>query len=365
LGKPIDQIDHIQEDIIPARVEVTHFIRYRYWCPHCKDVLTAPYAPDEVPCGYLGARTLTSMILLKFYHGLPGNKIRDIFRDFCGLTVSEGAITQALQRLARYLGIETHVILQAIKEAPVKHADETGWKVNGVNHWLWAFINDHWAYYQIDRSRGSKVPKALLGHPFKGILVSDFYSAYNRLSGAKQKCWVHLLREIRNVRGKDPPDSFRGPEKKIKRILGDALRLDQRRKKMARSVFRQRQKRIEKRFLDFAYATYTNKHWRRLSKRLAKYAKDLFVFLDVPGLSRDNNVAERGIRPHVIIRNRSYQNRTDKGSLAHSRLTSLIHTLQLQNKKPLASLQTAYLHHRQQEDLEKSTPILFNTNSPH
>lgn len=356
LGAPIETTEHIQEDIIPARVEVTRFKRNRYWCSHCQTVLTAPYAPDEVPSGYLGARTLLSMVLLKYYHGLPGNKIRDIFRDFCGLHVSEGAITQALQRLAAYLKTEKEIILQAIRRAAFKHGDETGWKVNGVKHWLWAFVNDHWAYFDIQRSRGRRVVKDILGASPQGILITDFYSAYDGLSGDQQKCLVHLRREVRRCRGPDPPEDFRKPEKKFKRLLSDALRLGQQRSKFSALAFKRRVRRIHDRFVDFGTDTYSNKDWQRLSKRLLQYEDELLRFLEVPGLPSDNNPAERAIRPHVIIRNRSFQNRTINGAQAHGTLTSLIHTLQRQNRNPLSFLRSAYLHHRQGH----SANILFN-----
>ncbi len=76
-------------------------------------------------------------------------------------SVSEGAIAQALQRLGAYLQIETGQILTAIRNAAHKHADETGWKINGIGHQLWAFLTDRWALVHINKSRGSKVPKAI------------------------------------------------------------------------------------------------------------------------------------------------------------------------------------------------------------
>jgi len=42
-------LEHIQEDIIPARVEVTLFKRHRYYCSNCQKLVTAPYAPEEIP----------------------------------------------------------------------------------------------------------------------------------------------------------------------------------------------------------------------------------------------------------------------------------------------------------------------------
>ena len=72
------------------------------------------------------------MVMLEYHYVLPGNKIKAILKDLCGLTVSEGGIAQALQRLGRYLRVEAEVILKQVRQAAIKHADETGWKINGV-----------------------------------------------------------------------------------------------------------------------------------------------------------------------------------------------------------------------------------------
>lgn len=355
LGKPTGVIEHIQEDIIPSYVEVTRYRRYRYWCCHCNGYVAAPYAADEVPHGYLGPRALAMMVWLKYYHCLPGNKIKDIFHDFCQLNISEGAIPQALQRLAKYLQVEANTILEGIRKAAYKHGDETGWNINGVSHWLWTLVNKHWAYFHVNRSRGSKVIKELLGDPFHGVLVSDFFSAYNKLKGIKQKCLVHLRREMHNMKGNDPPESFLKPYKKLNRILNDALRLADRRKTMSALLFRHRSRRIKERLLNFACANYSHKVWKRISKRLLKYEQELFTFLEHPEVPNNNNAAERSIRPHVIFRNRSFQNRTSKGADAHSTLTSILQTLALRKQNGMASLASAYVNHRQGH----KQPILF------
>jgi transposase len=109
----------------------------------------------------------------------PTNKIQTLLHDLCGLKVSQGAITQSFQRLAGYLHIESGQIREAIRTAAIKHVDETGWTINGVSHWLWAFVNDTWAYFCVDKRRGSDVPIGILGKLFTGVLVSDFLHAYN------------------------------------------------------------------------------------------------------------------------------------------------------------------------------------------
>lgn len=357
LGSSAGVIEHIQEDIVPARVEVTRFLRHRYWCSGCRALVTAPAAPHEIPHSYLGPQALATMVWLKYHVVVPGNKIVALFQDLCGLTVSEGAVAHALQRLARHLGVEADVVLAALKSASVKHVDETGWKINGTGHWLWSVANALWSYTHIAESRGSKVPKALLGHPFQGVVVADFFSAYNKMRGLQQKCLVHLRRDIQEARGDHPPPDFTGPEKKIMRLLADAHRLAERRSLYSRLVFVRRVRRLKDRLFDFATAVYSHKVWQRLSARLLKHKDQIFTFLDIPGVPSDNNHAERAIRPHVILRNRSFHNRTDAGAHAHSVLTSLIQTLLLQKRPVIPEIACAYLAHRH----GLVAPILFTS----
>jgi transposase len=346
LGSSVGEDDHIQEDIVPAQVEVTRFVHLRYWCSHCRTVVSAPPAPDEIPHAYLGPQTLATMVWLKYHVVVPGNKIVALFKDLMGLTVSEGAVAQALQRLALWLGVEADVVLAALKEAPVKHVDETGWKINGKNRWLWSIADKLWSYTRIADSRGSKIPKALLGDPFHGVVVADFFSAYNKMHGVHQKCLVHLRRDIHKARADHPPPDFTSPEKKLRRLLADADRLAERRPGYSRLLFARRVRRLKERLFDFATQTYSHKTWQRLSARLLKHKDRIFTFLDVPGVPPDNNHAERAIRPHVILRNRSFQNRTDKGAHAHSVLTSLVQSLRLQKRSVIPGIASAYLAHR-------------------
>jgi transposase len=367
LGESKHYDEHVQEEIIPARVEVTRYRHWEYWCGTCQAHVVAPYAIEEIPYGHLGPRALSVMALLKYHYVLPGNKIKAILFELSGLKVSEGGIAQALQRLGQYLGAEAEAILGWIRQAAYKHADETGWKINGKNHWLWAFVNEMWGYYLIHKSRGSQVPKAILGNPVQGTLVSDFHSAYGKLQGKKQKCLVHLKREMKSCLGKDPPPEYRGPYRKLRRILSDAVSLDERRGKLSRLDFQRKARALKKRLLDFACGTYTDKNWKRLSKRLIRHADEMFTFLDQPGLPKDNNPAERSIRPHVILRNRSFQNRTRQGADAHGTLTSIIYSLMLQKKSALQEIQKAYPLHRQRSLVEQDgngqrrslTPIIF------
>jgi len=250
--------------------------------------------------------------------------------------------------LAQWLQVETDQILEAIRLSPQIHADETGWKVNGLGHWLWAFVNKRLAYYKIDKSRGSKVPKKILTKDYGGTLIVDFYSAYNKLPGKKQRCIVHLLREMHRVYEKEQSShTFLKYHKELKRIIDDALRLKEKRKLFPKITFERRVKRIKERLFLWSCRGYRNKHLNRLSKRFLKHWLHLVTFLENPEIPFSNNLAERMILPNVILRNRSYQNRSSKGAKAHEVLMSLIQTLRLQNESPVEWLKRAYLAHRQ------------------
>ena len=84
-------------------------------------------------------------------------------------------------------------IKQSIHHSPYVKADETGWRVNGENHWLWVSINNNAALYQFDKSRGSKVKNDILGEKCQEVLISNFYS-YNKLQARScKRCLRHLL----------------------------------------------------------------------------------------------------------------------------------------------------------------------------
>ncbi len=344
-------ITHTQEDLIPARTEVTLFERHRYFCKHCGKMVTAPYAPDEIPEGRIGPTALIHMAILKYHHALPGNKIVELFKELAEFQISEGAIGQALQRLAEWLRVEVGQILEAICQSPQIHIDETGWKVNGKGHWLWAFVNERLTYYKIDPSRSAKVPKQIIPTDYGGVIISDFYGAYNKLPGKKQKCLVHLMREMKKAREKDDSKEFVTYYKELKRILQDAMELSERRNEMPQESFLNRVSRLKKRLLAWSVRSYKDKCLRRLANRFLRYWFDLVTFLEESGVSFNNNLCERQIRHNVIIRNRSYQNRSQKGAHAHEVLMSLIQTLRLQKDSPVQFLKKAYLAHRQGDSI--------------
>ena len=108
-------------------------------------------------------------------------------------------------------------MLKRIRGSPVVHADETGWREDGVNGYVWTFSTPTERYF-LRRGRGKGVVDEVLGEfpgqgdgmLFSGVLVSDFYAAYSHYAGLKQRCWVHLLRDIDELEALYPQDTGLG-----------------------------------------------------------------------------------------------------------------------------------------------------------
>ena len=343
----IEVIEHIQEDIIPARVVVRKYRRHRYYCACCQKVVTAAYHPAQVPEGRLGANVLIQAAIFKYYHCLPYRKIASLMQDMCGLKVSPSALAQALQRMSRWLEVEEKVILEAIRGSPRVHIDETGWRLDGKNHWLWAFINELLAYYKIEPSRARRIVKEVLPEGVQRTIITDFYGVYFNLPYKRQKCLVHLLREFRSCSQSDGSVEYQENYKKIKRLFNDAIRLHGQSDHLSEETYQRRVRWIKITLFTFMHGNYRNKNLKRLCKRFSKFWLDMFVFLDDPKVAWNNNLAERMIRPNVIYRNRSFGNRSKAGAKAHATFMSLIQTLILQKQDVATFLKTAFITHRQ------------------
>ena len=78
-----------------------------------------------------------------------------------------------------------------------------------------------------------------------------------------------------------------------------------------------------------------------LFKRLRRHRNDLFTFLDQAGVPFDNNLAERAIRPAVIIRKNSYGNRSDQGANVQAILMTIFFTLKKRGHHPINTIYNA------------------------
>jgi hypothetical protein len=318
---------------------VTEHTIPRYWCPQCRDTVE-PVVPDALPGSTIGLRVVVLSAWLHYLLGTTLAQILDVFNFHLHFKLTAGGLVQMWRRLrevlfAWYLEIQAQAL-----DSAVLHADETGWRVEGKTHWLWCFTTQDLTYYMIDRSRGSPALKKFFTKEFDGVLVTDFWAAYNAVVCArKQKCLPHLLRDLKRTQHYHKPGGdWSAFSKQLKRLIRDSLRLSKRRGELPAERFASRRRRLEQRLHDLLAQPWEERHARRLVKRLRRHASEVFTFLDRPEVPSDNNHGERQIRPAVIVRKNSYANGSTDGAETQAVLMSVFRTLKQRGHNPVAAV---------------------------
>ena len=132
----------------------------------------------------------------------------------------------------------------------------------------------------------------------------------------------------------------------MRRVFLDARRLVRQRGALAPLRVQRRKQRLETRLFSWARGPITTRPCNDPPGRVLKHHHQLLTCLKVPGVPMDNSPAERAIRPHVIIRHRSYQSRSPTVAATHADIMSLLQTLTLQGRAIGEMLRTTYLRHR-------------------
>jgi transposase len=330
------------EDIPAIQPVVTEHTIHRDWCARCGKKVE-PVVPDALPGATLGNRVLVLSAWLHYALGNTLSQIVEVFNFHLQMKLSPGGLLQMWYRLAKILHSWYEQIQREALASAVLHGDESGWRVNGRTHWLWCFANSSLSYFMIDRCRGSPALLKFFREEFAGTLVSDFWGAYNAVVCAqRQTCLVHLLRDLEHVeKYKSPGADWPAFAKQLRRLLGDAIRLWRQKDDYSDATYASRRERIRLRLQTLLDTPWKCCQARRLVKRLRRHQNDLFTFLDQPGVPFDNNLAERSIRPAVIIRKNSFGNRSERGADTQAILMSVFFTLKKRGHNPVLVIQNA------------------------
>ncbi len=329
------------EDILEnIRTLVTEHIIWRDYCPKCKKDVE-PVVPDAMPHATIGHHLISLTSWFHYGLGITIDQIVDILGFHLQTKLTPGGLIDAWQRLAEILLVWYEQIAEAAKKSAYLHADETGWRINGQGCWLWCFANDRNCYYTIEYCRGSPVLQRFFTEAFDGVLITDFWAAYDSVEAAdRQKCLPHLLRELEKVDQHNDSAEWRAFAKKLRRLLRDGIRL-RKRPDFTPRRYQSRIDRLNRRVGQMALEEHEDADARRLTKRLRRYGEYLFTFLDYLFVIADNNFGERQIRPAVILRKNSQSNRSDRGAATQAVLMSVYRTLRLRGHAPTKTITNA------------------------
>lgn len=329
----------IVEDLTPSNVEVTAFTTRSGYCVNCdcRVESRAAHQPPaaNVPHGQVGINALALGLMLRVRHRLPFRQITRVFEQMAGLKLCAGALVKQIKRIARWLEGEYQKLILKMRASRQLHADETGWRIEGTNAWMWVFTQPLLTLFVVDRSRGRKVINDILGQAFGGKLVCDFYGAYDGVDCDKQRCLTHLLREIRDLSAKH--DSFAADAwaMKLKQWCKHAMAHKKKWKVLTDPEYETGASRIEDRLDQLVKVAPEHVEAKRLHKRITKYRAELTRFLWEQALEPTNNPAERALRPMVVARKIIGGNRSPEHAAAWAKLSSLLASSEQNGKNVL------------------------------
>jgi hypothetical protein len=229
-------------------------------------------------------------------------------------------------------------ILGQIAKGGLVHADETTGVVKGSGHYVWVFANLTTVAYVYAESREAAILVDVLDG-FNGVLVSDFYSAYDSTPCAQQKCLIHLMRDINEDLHKNPfDDELKEIAGRFGALLREIVETIDRYGLKARHLGKHRNQAA--RFIEHVVAmNCTTEAGLALRKRIEKNRDKLFTFLDYDGVPWNNNNAEHAVRAFTRLRN-IITSSTPKGHREYATLLSIQQTLRYRGKSFLEFLRS-------------------------
>jgi len=302
---------------------VTRYRFHRYQCKGCGAV----FQPEEICWGKskFGSGIRAYSLYLNIELRLPQVNIVSKLNRLFGFRLHCTAIGHFKAEAAEKYEATFNALVERLCSGPLLHVDETKVNLREKGGFVWVFANmEDVAYVYSDTREGDLLQTML--KDFKGVLVSDFYAAYDAIQCPQQKCLIHLIRDLNDDVLKHPFDE------ELKRIVQKFTVLL---KPMVETIDRYGLKsRFLKKHLPSVKRFYrqiseSNLQSERAAKvkaRLEKNRDKLFMFLNYDGIPWNNNNAEHAVKPFAQLRHIIGGVTTEKGLREYLVLLSICET---------------------------------------
>jgi transposase len=253
-------------------------------------------------------------------------------------------------------------LIQTYRGSAVKHADETGWRINGHNGFSWLFCTPDISVFRFRKSRAASVAKEVLGEkPLPGVLVVDRYNGYNEMPCRIQYCYAHLSRDVKDLEKGFPDNTEIGSfVEALVPQLANAMSL--RTLDITDRQFKQQAAKIKAAIIDITNRQARHPAIWKIQDVFREKAERLYHWADDRNIPADNNLAERELRPLVIARKVSFGSQSDAGAMTREVLMTVLHTLRKRCPDVTVALKSAPDKMVQRPDADLAE-LLFGFNS--
>lgn len=377
--KPIGFESHEQLDIIPASVRVLYHKRLKYACPCCeKHIVTASKPAQPIEKSIASPGLLAHIAIQKYADALPLYRQSEIVKRI-GIELDSTTLANWMIRCGALVQPLINLLHERILEQLVLHADETRVQVlNEVdktpqsNSYMWVLRSTQWngaaVLYRYEPTRSGKAAMELL-HDYRGTLMVDGYSGYNRVceqqSIARLGCWAHARRKFINAQkiqkagkaGKaDQAIAFIQQLYGIEKAIKDKTPEEkyQLRQTQSLPILQKIKTWLDKSVAHAPPQSLIGKALHYLHEQWPK----LIRYVESGEYPIDNNVAENAIRPFVICRKNWLFSTNPKGAVASANLYSVIETAKANGLEPYGYVRKIFTELPQATSLEQIEALL-------
>ena len=260
------------------------------------------FVPEEhlrIDRHYHGLKSFA--MYLHVAHRLSLETVGKVVEELFGLHVSVPDIHMFKSLMARYYRHSYRKILERLLSGHLIHGDETEMQVKEQSGYVWVLANMEEVYYMYKPNREGAFLKDLLGS-FGGVLVSDFYSAYDSLPCEQQKCLIHLIQDMNQLLLANPYDSdlqlVTEPFGRLLRSIVETV--DQH--GLKRWALRRHDRDVADFFRSTVAVPLSSEVAITLRDRLLRCRDKLFTFIKHDGIPWNNNSAENVIKRFAYYR---------------------------------------------------------------
>jgi transposase len=317
-------------------------------CPGCGH-LNRGVIPPEIRAHVIGPRLAAVMSYLASRHRIGRRGVEEVVETVFEVPTSLGSISALEAQTSDALAGAYREAQAAVREAPVKNTDETGWSEKGQRRWLWGSATATVALFVIHLRRNFEGLQALLGETIRGIVCSDRWSVYSKLPlELRQICWAHLKRDFQKLvdRGGPAEAIGRAGLEVVECLFADWWAF--RRGELDRPGLQARVEPIARELqgvLEQGGSCADSKAAAFCANVLSLYPA-LWLFAAIDGVEPTNNHAERILRMGVLWRKNAFGCQSDGGCRFVERTLTVVQTLRLQNRPVLDYLYRAIVAHR-------------------
>ena len=327
-------------ELPPVQPVVLEAWRYAATCLHCGTTSVAEYPVGFEPTRVFGPRLEALWTYLHEQHHLGYARLAALGRDLWQLAVSQGALVNALGRVAQRLAPQATAIRQQVRASPVIGSDETSARVNGRTHWQWVFQTPTASYHVIVPRRNGEVVQDFLGDAVPETWVSDLWKPQlGARAGRHQICLAHQLRELQYAVDQEQSAWAEDCQALFRLAIHRAHQRD--RGELWGAAYTAAVRKIEADCDALLATPVTGAEASRLWVRFREHREQLFVFLYDPAVPPTNNASEQALRHSVVHRKVTGGFRSEWGAEAHAIVTTVLDTARKRGEDLLSTLHTA------------------------